>query len=585
MSRSAVPPGPTPAFAVVSTDVGERYAIALASSQVRWTEMGARAAVTAGLADPSSRDDLRDLAAQLGLRSDDDEQVVRALAAALVDGAIVAFESIPAPRGRPITRSDRPTQPPEKPTPGLTEAWISFELLDDTGAPLGDRSITFEYEDGRLGAARLDGGGRSARISVRAGESIHLEWPERLDTVEGTMRRDGLLPRPDDILITRAPVGTTRLGPNRHWRIIVTTPRATCVRLVGMLFELNKSFLLPAATEGIRLLSHMYRTMPDAQILAVGHTDRTGKKFRNDSLSLERARAVVAYAKDDVEAWLANYDTGMDASRRWGKGEDLLMLSCLPRGGVPYYSALHSDHSLAAAVLRLQEAHGLVADGELGPASRRALIAEYMALDGTSLPAQTTMVAHGCGEHFPRVPTEDEVEQIENRRVELFFFPTGITPSPSGVSSAAGTTEYPKWLEAVVEERTFTPSAAGHGRVYAVTDYDPVFAALRGLMVELRSTDGVYTRMIDALDATLHASGTLAFEFNGVPIGCALTLAGRTADGEAHVLFEDVPFLQLSTLAPGGAPVGPFVVDDAAPRSWWEEWLERPEEIEWSEDS
>jgi hypothetical protein len=176
-----------------------------------------------------------------------------------------------------------------------------------------------------------------------------------------------------------------------------------------MLFELNKSFLLPAATEGTRLLEHMYRSMPDAQILAVGHTDRTGKKFRNDSLSLERAEAVVAYARDDVDRWLANYDSTMDASRRWGRGEDLLMLSCLPRGNTPYYSAEHPEHSFEAATRRLQEAHGLVVDGDLGPVSRRALVGEYMALDGTSVPASAKFVAHGCGEHFPQIPTEDEV--------------------------------------------------------------------------------------------------------------------------------------------------------------------------------
>jgi hypothetical protein len=176
------------------------------------------------------------------------------------------------------------------------------------------------------------------------------------------------------------------------------------------------------------------------------------------------------------------------------------------------------------------------------------------------------------------------VEELENRRVELFFFPAGISPAPRSANSGATATEYAQWREAIVEERTFRPSEAGLGRVFVVTDYDPVYAAIRSLVLDLQSVDGAYACTLEASRAEVHASGTLAFEFAGVPMGSALTLVGRTADGEIHELFTDVPYLQISTLAPGGAPTSPFVVDDAAPRSWWHEWLAEEEDAEWSDE-
>lgn len=348
--------------------------------------------------------------------------------------------------------------------------------------------------------------------------------------------------------------------------------RTGCVRLVGMLFELNKAFLLPRALEGIRLLAHMYQRIPNAEILVVGHTDRTGKAFRNDSLSLERAEAVIAYMTDDVDAWLAFYGAATDESRRWGATEDLAMLSALPRAERPYYSPEHDEHSFEAAVRRFQSAHGLVVDGTAGPQTRRALVEQYMALDGTTLPAGTRALAHGCGEHFPVVPTDDGVEQLENRRVEVFFFGDGIAPRPSAKISKAGASEYPQWNDAVDEERTFTPSLAGRGTVAVVTDYAIGYARHVGLVLELRSVDGAYVRSVEAPTIAEAPNELLEVSFADVPVASFLTLVATSDDGVRDVLFEDVPFAELARQHGDDVEEDPFAVTEpTVPQPWDEE--------------
>lgn len=160
-----------------------------------------------------------------------------------------------------------------------------------------------------------------------------------------------------------------------------------CVRLVGMLFAPNRSFLLPEAMEGIRLLAHMYAEHPEAELLVVGHTDTTGTASRNRSLSLARARSILQFVTDDVDGWCANYDEDADYSRRWGAQEDLSMLATLPSPEAAYYGEHHAEHTFEAAVRRFQAAKELVEDGDPGPITRRALITDYMAIDGTTLPS------------------------------------------------------------------------------------------------------------------------------------------------------------------------------------------------------
>jgi outer membrane protein OmpA-like peptidoglycan-associated protein len=281
--------------------------------------------------------------------------------------------------------------------------------------------------------------------------------PDALQLMSASKRRVDLVffetatPIPD---LTVKPAGVRVFADQRYARCIYLPPEpppaVTCTRLAGMFFDSNKCFLLPSAMSGMRALVASYEEHPFGELLIVGHTDTVGRPAYNDALSLERAKAVAAFLKDDVQAWLAFYGDDKPQLKRWGKSEDLAMIGALPDG---------ATHLEAVNPIRsYQAARGLDVDGIAGKDTRTQLITEYMSLDGTTLPASLKPVLHGCGESFPAVPSGDDVEQDENRRVELFLFDEAIEPAPSGEISGPDSTEYGEWRARVVRDETFTPS-------------------------------------------------------------------------------------------------------------------------------
>ncbi len=64
----------------------------------------------------------------------------------------------------------------------------------------------------------------------------------------------------------------------------------------GILFDVNKSTLKPAAMTNISNLAASLNKYPDTDILVIGHTDATGTDALNNRLSLDRAAAVKEYA-------------------------------------------------------------------------------------------------------------------------------------------------------------------------------------------------------------------------------------------------------------------------------------------------
>jgi outer membrane protein OmpA-like peptidoglycan-associated protein len=411
---------------------------------------------------------------------------------------------------------------------------------------ISPRAIAGDHEDDRtafrsLAQQLLDG---SLVVVVHDTAPRLLDAPRSVALSE--LMRDGpggeepLRPRPP---APAPPPVTTPTPPATLDAPLDRAPR--CVRLIGMLFAPNKTFLMPEAMEGIRLLAHMYGKHPGAELLVVGHTDTRGTASRNRSLSLERARAVIQFVTDDVEGWYANYGKDADHSRRWGAQEDLAMLAALPNSEGAYYGEHHVEHTLAAAVRRFQANRGLVVDGIAGPNTRRALIADYMAIDGTTLPSDVRATPHGCGQSFLAVATDDDVAEPENRRVEIFLFPADITPRPSKSTSEPGSSAYPAWNEAIVEERTFTPGKAGHGTLEVVTDIEAEHQASSGVTFVLRATDGAYEHALQPTAGRV-VKGYTVLEFTDVPIGSFYTLSVRYASGNELPLFEDVPFRELS---------------------------------------
>jgi outer membrane protein OmpA-like peptidoglycan-associated protein len=250
----------------------------------------------------------------------------------------------------------------------------------------------------------------------------------------------------------------------------IIPPPVPRIRLIGMHFDLMKAFLLPSAIPGIKAVKQAYADHPSSNLLVVGHTDTSGEDAYNLTLSLERADAVAAYLKDDVPAW-DKFFSNPDDGKRWGTREIQHMMTVLPDGKDPFYAGPPTgfqDAKTVPAIKRFQASKGMSQSGTADAATRQALIKDYMAIDGTSLPAGITLKAHGCGENFPADAVPDGVRSPDDRRVEMFFFDGPITPAPAADRlSRKGAKDYPEWLSLVTATTDFLPLDPAIGPVIA----------------------------------------------------------------------------------------------------------------------
>jgi hypothetical protein len=226
-----------------------------------------------------------------------------------------------------------------------------------------------------------------------------------------------------------------------------------------MLFDTDKSFLLPGAMLGIRGLVNYFNEHPGSEVLVIGHTDTKGTDSYNLPLSVERAESIAAFLREDASAWMAWFDGDKPSEKRWDTREVQLMLTALPDTSTPFYTPPvdgTSGPKTTAAIKQFQtfsndnRGTSLKVDGIDGPLTRKALVEAYMAIEGTSLPDGTSLQTHGCGSFHPEVPTGPGVDEPQNRRAEVFLFTDGIKPPPQRCA-APGCGEYPQWLAALVE--------------------------------------------------------------------------------------------------------------------------------------
>jgi outer membrane protein OmpA-like peptidoglycan-associated protein len=242
--------------------------------------------------------------------------------------------------------------------------------------------------------------------------------------------------------------------------VVALPARTYRVRLVGLLYENDKTFLLPPAMHSIRTLKRFYDSHPGLQVLVNGHADRQGPADYNRSLSEERAKSMAAFLTDQVDAW-ASYYKPQQVGQAWGVREDQMMLATVTDGSAPFYpgainGALNGPTKDAVKSFQIwanaNQGTSLKTNGVPDAETRKALIARYMAQDETSLPAGTEVQTHGCGEFHPDQPTGDSVSEPKNRRVEVFLFEGGIQPAPvKPCPSPKGCKEYAVWSDATVE--------------------------------------------------------------------------------------------------------------------------------------
>jgi outer membrane protein OmpA-like peptidoglycan-associated protein len=310
------------------------------------------------------------------------------------------------------------------------------------------------------------------------------------------------------------PVTVTIDSPDK----VELPPRVYRCRLVGMLFDSGKTFLLPAAMNGIRELKKHYDAHPGASMLVVGHADHRGDSEPNRKLSEERARAVVAFLKDDVGAWMTYFEGGKPG-RKWGTLEDQYMLSVVAGFEGPLTGKL--DDATRAA---------------LRDWPRRKLVESYMAQDQTTLPAGTTFQIHGCGEFHPEEQGDSEEAMRQNRRVEIFLFDKEIEPAPPATCPApTGCTQHAEWVKKSVETIDF--SEAPENAVEVEIGWpEEVVDRLEGAVLTLDGT-GV-AKQEKPLSSARREDGMAVVTFRWLDRGAEVTLKAK-AGTNAVTLFTD----------------------------------------------
>ncbi len=292
-----------------------------------------------------------------------------------------------------------------------------------------------------------------------------------LEFFEGEARQTD----PYETQLVVLPAGST----TPETRMLGVAPFSVLARL-HLFFNTNKAFLLPTALTGLRGLRSIQLENRDSKLLVVGHADTTGGASINDPLSLERARATIAFLKDDVDAWLAYYENGIAKAQRWGPAEDRMMLISLPD---------FPDKPRGQDAVRwFQSTRGLAIDGKAGPQTRRQLITEYMALDGPpllELGIALEAIAHGCGENFPLDESGEALDAAPadgrrdpgDRRAEVFFFDPefGIVPPPPGENSKPKSSEYPAWQKSAIQTHDLRAGALSGPKVTFIELLDSHF--------------------------------------------------------------------------------------------------------------
>jgi outer membrane protein OmpA-like peptidoglycan-associated protein len=381
----------------------------------------------------------------------------------------------------PASTDDQPDAPPA----GKLDA----QIVSASGAPQANLEVEFTLPDGTKRAGHTDRDGHFVLDGLPQKGECKLDVPDVPDTSDAGPAGAGRMPYQKGMALA--------VGSNP---VVELPPRVRRAKLSGIHFETNKTFLLPSAMTGIRQLASLYQSFGALSLLVTGHTDTVGDADYNRGLSVERAESIAAYLTDDVDAWMASYKP-KPHSAAWGVREDQLMLSTLPQGGAPFYAGRIdgvAGGGTTAAYKQFQAAKGISQSGRGDEATRRALITDYMAIDGTSLPQGAKAVTHGCGLTHLAEPTGPNVPNEANRRVEMFLFESEVSPEPQTPCPSGGCAEFAQWT----------------GRSSATIDLDQPSGRLDVTVVNAR--DG---KPLDG--AEVHAAGIVAAD--------ALSKGGRAA--------------------------------------------------------
>jgi outer membrane protein OmpA-like peptidoglycan-associated protein len=330
-----------------------------------------------------------------------------------------------------------------------------------------------------------------------------------------------------------------RLPTGERHVLTLSGSRVFRLRLIGLHFETDKTFLLPGAMPGIRKLKQLYEQHRGFKVLVSGHTDTVGSADHNVHLSEERARSIAAFLRDQVNEWMGFY-AGRPHSLAWGVREDQHMLKKLEDDKGPFYGGDIdgiAGSGTRNALERFQrfsnEKRGsdLTVNGVASDATREALVKEYMSQDGTTLPEGTELQTHGCGFFHLAVATPPQTEKQANRRVEIFFFEDAIAPPPRKPCPDGGCPEYTQWESQTISTIDFEidsidPTSTKSLAIRLINDDDEPLANAKFTLVAAGKT----------IESTTDAQGLLKEEIPFDAQDAKLTLDMWSVDLEINNL-------------------------------------------------
>jgi hypothetical protein len=164
--------------------------------------------------------------------------------------------------------------------------------------------------------------------------------------------------------------------PSQEWNALrfMLLPIA-CWRLEDLRFDFDSSFVRPEAALEMAAFATLRLAHAGAPASLFGHADPVGSDDYNKTLSGRRALAVYGLLIRDVAGWEKLYG-GAFGGDKWGARAIQWMLRAV--GFDPGIIDGKIGGETRAAVKAYQTKKGLTADGDPGPATRKALFADYM---------------------------------------------------------------------------------------------------------------------------------------------------------------------------------------------------------------
>ncbi len=310
---------------------GEQYWLLEDTARLRWDLDRARALLRQAIEeDPGAGDTVRQVARSLGCGDAEIDAAIDAVAQAIASGALVPFAMPEPPRGRPVVRggaltedwSNLPLLSEMTDAPVVEPGWLSIEIVDDRGAPLGAIELTMVQCDGRRDRVVCDRTGRFLTRSVPPPGPVRLEWPPTLArTGAPAMAMDGFVVTADDIQLPRRPDGPTVLTRiNRHHRFVVESVECA-FDFEEVTFGNERAVLLPVTDSehrvdrpddvvrglsAIAAVVEFARNNPTHALVLVGHADAVGGGSSAAAVALARAENVRRYLVGELDGWASH---------------------------------------------------------------------------------------------------------------------------------------------------------------------------------------------------------------------------------------------------------------------------------------